>query len=126
MKYKVGDKVKIGERLDIDKMYGSWDFSDCMAQYGGRIATIVKCCDDSYKIDIDDKFYNWTDEMFEEVQESEKTVDVGYHLEYCGHRLLKDVIQGGMGVNRHYYTKNYDMQYIIPIDAIDFIVPHED
>lgn len=28
---------------------------------------IVKCCGDSYKIDIEDNFYNWTDGMLEDV-----------------------------------------------------------
>ena len=125
MKYKVGDKVKIREDLDTDKIYDSWDCSEDMAQCGGKIATIVRCCDDSYKIDVDDKLYNWTDGMFEEIKD-EKTVDIGYHLGYCGHRVLKDVLQGDTGVKRIYYTKNYDTQYIIPIDAIDFIIPHED
>lgn len=130
MKYNVGDKVKIREDLDTDKRYGTWDCSIAMANYGGSIATIVHCYDDSYHINVDGELYDWTDEMFENDEESEskdeKTVDVGYYLEYCGHRILKDVLQGETGVNRLYYTKNYNIQYIIPIDAIDFIVPHED
>lgn len=68
MKYKVGDKVKIREDLDTDEMYDGWDCSEEMLQYGGKIATIVKCCDDSYKINVGDNFYNWTDEMFEDVE----------------------------------------------------------
>ena len=134
MKYKVGDKVKIRKDLKVDELYGDFDIVPEMVSYGGMVTTIMKCNDDSsYKIDADEQFYggySWTDEMFEGLVNStldeEKTIDVGYHLEYCGHRVLKDVIQGGTGVNRHYYTKNYDMQYIIPIDAIDFIIPHED
>ena len=70
MKYKVGDKVKIREDLDTDKIYGDWDCSKDMAQCGGKIATIVRCCDDSYKIDLADNFYNWTDEMFEDYTET--------------------------------------------------------
>jgi hypothetical protein len=69
MKYKVGDKVRIREDLKVGKMYGDWDCSEDMAQCGGKIATIVRCCDDFYKIDLEDNFYNWTDEMFEEEYE---------------------------------------------------------
>lgn len=74
MKYKVGDKVKIREDLDTDKIYGGWDCSIDMTFYGGAIATIVECHDDSYySIDIDDKLYNWTDEMFEDYIEKDNT-----------------------------------------------------
>ena len=132
MKYKLGDKVKIREGLDIDKIYGGWDCSEDMIQYGGKIATIVKCYDDSYHIDVDDECYDWTDEMFEDYTEdtekkteTRRTVDVGFHFDYCGHRVLEDVLQGETGKIRYYYTKDYEIQYIIPIENIDFIVPHE-
>ena len=136
MKYKVGDKVKIREDLDIDKMYDGWDCSEEMAQCGGMIATIVKCCGDSYKIDIEDNFYNWTDEMFEDyTEDTEKevetyrTVDVGFHLDYCGHRVIENVYYGGYAHDHNHVfctTTDSKNQYTLPIDAIDFIIPHED
>lgn len=134
MKYKVGDKVKIREDLVVGNMYGASSFTSKMEQYKGKIATITNVYYNYtysyYHIDIDNEHLHWTDEMFEEITESENkdenTVDVGYYLGYCGHRVLKDVLQGDTSVNRIYYTKNYDTQYIIPIDAIDFIIPHED
>lgn len=132
MKYKVGDKVKIREDLEVDKIYDSWDCSDDMVQYGGRIATIVKCHDDSYQIDVDDKFYNWTDGMFEDIKEdidTEKTVDIGYYLEYCGYRVIKNVYYGGYAHDHdHVFCTTADSknQYTFPVNSIDFIVPHED
>lgn len=133
MKYKVGDKIKIRKDLDIDKIYGNWDCSEDMIQYGGMIATIIKCKDDSYKIDVDDKLYSWSDEMFEEVAESEnkdkKTVDIGYYLEYCGHRVIKNVYYGGYAHDHdHVFCTTVDgtNQYILPVNSIDFIIPHED
>ena len=135
MKYKVGDRVKIREDLDTDKIYGDWDCSKDMARCGGKIATIVKCCDDSYHIDVDNKNYNWTDEMFEDntVVESEddvkaKTVDIGYHLEHCGHRLIKNVYIDGYDDDSTYlYCVDIEetVQYKLPTDSIEFIIPHE-
>ena len=72
MKYKVGDKVKNREDLDADKMYGTWDCSPDMIYYGGMIATIVKCYDNSYHIDVDNEGYDWTDEMLEEYEHTSK------------------------------------------------------
>lgn len=130
MKYKVGDKVKIREDLDTEKMYGGWDCSTDIILYGGRIATIVKCYDDSYHIDVDNEDYDWTDEMFEEIaSKDEKTVDIGYHLTYCGRRVIKNVYYGGYAHDHEHIfctTADYHNQYTLPIDSIDFIIPHED
>lgn len=55
-------------------------------------------------------------------------VDVGYHLDYCGHRVIEDVRQ----MNTHPLTKNLafldfetDTLYVLPEDAIDWIIPHQ-
>ena len=131
MKYKVGDKVKVREDLQTNKDYNNCTCVEEMEEYKGVVATITKCFDTdidddgAYEIDLDDGEWFWTDDMFERIANND-TVDIGYHLKYCGHRVLKDVLQGDTGVKRIYYTKNYDTQYIIPIDAIEFIVPHED
>lgn len=202
MKYKVGDKVKIREDLDVDKIYGNWDCSADMARCRGMIATIVECYGNYYCIDVDDKCYNWTDEMFEEkhehiskfnvgdkvrlrkdlevgtryngiilreemyqqhhhnimtikysdndqytckengywwgedmledVVESEdyaepKSVDVGYYLEHCGHRVIKNVYYHYDDSHDHMLcaTAGCINQYILPIKAIEFIIPHE-
>lgn len=202
MKYKVGDRVKIRKDLVIGNAYGSEIFVKDMEYYKGNMATIIAICGDTYRINIDnnnvqDRYWHWTDEMFEENKyhtpkfnvgdkvrvrrdlevgkqyngltlssemyehhdvmtircidddyideceeneyywgedmlekvdkyENNSTVDVGFHLDYCGHRVLKDVWQGETGKIRHYYTKDYEIQYIIPIENIDFIIPHED
>lgn len=72
MKYKVGDKVKIREDLKDNEIYGSgyWDATSDMISRGGMIATITECEEDSYRIDIDNGFYSWVDEMFEDNEES--------------------------------------------------------
>ena len=107
MKYKVGDRVKIREDLEVDKVYDSWDCSDDMVQYGGRIATIVKCHDDSYQIDVDDKFYNWTDGMFEDV-------DIQSMLNLCPFMTVKDLLnktdveKGGLIISIYYPNAYFD------------------
>lgn len=134
MKYKVGDKVKIREDLDINKMYGGWDCSNDMTTCRGMIATIIKCEDDSYQIDADDGYYIWTDEMFEDCvnsaldEEKAQTVDIGYHLEYCGHKVIKNVYIDGYDENDTLYCTDIQdtVQYKLPTDSIEFIIPHED
>ena len=73
MKYNVGDKVKIREDLKDNEIYGNgcWDATSDMVSRGGMIATITKCEEDSYRIDVDNGFYSWVDEIFEEVEVKE-------------------------------------------------------
>lgn len=40
MKYKVGDKVKIREDLEVDRRYNKCLFIEDMEKYKGKIATI--------------------------------------------------------------------------------------
>ena len=134
MKYKVGDKVKIREDLDINKMYGGWDCTNDMATCRGMITTIIKCNNDSYQIDADDGYYIWTDEMFEDLdysaldEEKAQTVDIGYYLEYCGHKVIKNVYIDGYDENNTLYCTDIQdtVQYKLPTDSIEFIIPHED
>ena len=92
MRFKVGDKVRVLNDLEVDKMYGS----DCvipeMVEWFGKIATIsivsgdyynldidaivsgdyykldtdAIVSGDYYKLDIDGGEWCWTDEMLEE------------------------------------------------------------
>ena len=138
MKYKVGDKVKIREDLIVNEIYGCEAFVENMKAYLGKQVTIAKESPShvEYYIEEDSERWRWTDEMFEDYIEDTKkeskihstvrTVDVGFHFDYCGHKVLEDVLQGETGKIRHYYTKDYEIQYIIPIENVDFIIPHED
>ena len=70
-KYKVGDKVKIRSLAwyyqNKDK-FGCIDyFIPEMSKYCGQEATIVGSYFKMYLIDIDNHFWYWTEEMFEEV-----------------------------------------------------------
>lgn len=69
MKYKVGDKVKVREDLEIGKTYGELTFSTQMREYKGQIVTTETADDDSYQIEEDNQYWYWTDEMLEDVEE---------------------------------------------------------
>ena len=135
MKYKIGDKVKIREDLEVGKEYNDCTFIGDMEKYKGKIATIYYCYNDgSYDIDLDGGDWFWTDEMFEDITESEnkdeKIVDIGYYLDYCGRRVIKNVYYDGYVRDDHDHvfctTVDGKNQYTLPVDSIEFIVPHED
>ena len=54
-------------------------------------------------------------------------VNVGYYLPYCGHRIIEGVYQGIVSDGKVCFSSKYNLnQYILPIDAIEFVVPHEE
>ena len=133
MKYKVGDKVKIREDLIVGNKYGADTYVDDMEQYKGEITTVAKITDNNkYKLDIDG-YWCWTDEMLEDCvnpaldEEKAQTVDIGYNLEHCGHRVIKNVYIDGYDDNGTLYCTDIEetVQYKLPTDSIEFIIPHE-
>ena len=54
-------------------------------------------------------------------------VDVGYHLEFCGHRVIENVKQI---INENgkivFNSADNEEQYVLDKESIDWIVPHED
>jgi hypothetical protein len=130
MKYKVGDKVRIREDLITNKRYNGLSFIPSMEQYKGKVATITNIIfGDHYIIDLDDNEWCWADEMFEDIKNIPKNVDIGYYLDYCGHRVIENVYYGGYAHNHdHVFCTTADSlnQYTLPIDSIEFIIPHED
>ena len=131
MKYKVGDKVKIRADLEVGEEYDEATIVDRMGRYFGKTTTIRHVYENCYTLDVDNGDWIWTDGMLEvddtpQIAEP-KTVDVGYRINSCGrYKVLKDVIQGDTGAKRIYYTKDYGFQYILPIEWIEFIIPHEE
>lgn len=54
-------------------------------------------------------------------------VDVGYYLNYCGHQVLEKVSQGIISndINKVYFNSEDDLnQYCLPLDSIEFVIPH--
>jgi hypothetical protein len=139
MKYKVGDKVRIREDLEVGKGYNNCTFIRDMKKYKGEIATITYCYDDgSYDIDLDEGAWFWTDDMFKDIDDvatndmiifsESNTVDIGYYLEYCGHKIIKNVYYGGYAHDHNHVfctTADSKNQYTLPVNSIEFIIPHE-
>ena len=127
MKYKVGDKVRVRSDLAVGKTYGhGYQFTNDMSCYMGQVVTIARVGDDFYKIKDDIDYRSWSDEMFEGASDGKvQTVDVGYYLALCGHRVLKDVYQDGVHNGKLFFTSADGFnQYLLPRDAIEWIVPH--
>lgn len=54
-------------------------------------------------------------------------LDVGYYLPYCEHRVIECVWQGIRGDDKVFYiSENNKNQYMLPLNAIEFVVPHEE
>ena len=71
MKFKVGEKVRVREDLEVGEFYGDYLFSKKMVEYQGKLTTIADIIytQNFYILDIDNKSHMWTDEMLEPVDE---------------------------------------------------------
>lgn len=71
-KYKIGDRVKIREDLELNEKYGAHYFVDTMSEMRGLTLTIDEVYDDgTYR--VKEIGYNWTEEMIEGL--AEETID---------------------------------------------------
>ena len=62
-------------------------------------------------------------------REDGRLIDVGYYLPYCGHRVIESVRQGEISHEKDRVCFNSEdnlNQYLLPLDAIKFVVPHEE
>ena len=67
-KYKIGDRVKIREDLEVNEKYGAHYFVDSMYEMRGLTLTIDEVYDDgTYR--VKEIGYNWTEEMIEGLAE---------------------------------------------------------
>lgn len=103
MKFKVGDKVRVREDLEIDKMYGNYEFIKEMAHLKGEIVTIKEVLKSGYR--IEEEYYMWTDEMLEEVklELKEKTfreviADIKEREVWICEKFNRKIIKGDDGV----------------------------
>lgn len=125
-KHKVGDKVRVRKDLVHGKLYGGQTFY--MDDWKGKIVTISSLNSNGYyEIAEDDDRFWWSDEMFEDVAEVDgkiQRVDVGYYLALC-HGVLVGVYQDGShGENSFFTSADGFHQYILPKDAIKWVIPH--
>jgi hypothetical protein len=86
----------------------------------------------AYGLEIDSPMPldEFLDKFYEAIKEfNDELVDIGYYLEYCGHRVIKNVYNGGYAYDHdHIYCTTADAknQYTLPINSIEFIIPHID
>lgn len=70
MKYKVGDKAKVKEKLTVGRTYGHGVcFVSGMKECLGKIVTIKKCVGMSYEVEESDWYFS--DKMLEPITETE-------------------------------------------------------
>jgi hypothetical protein len=114
MKYKVGDKVRVREDLNINEKYGFLYAIDEMIKE--KIVTIAYVYDGYYGIKED--VFMWTDEMFEGLAEDKLTAEEAIRLkcEMCDGRFCNDCKlssrNNGMGVKCNVLGKNHPERYI--------------
>jgi ribosomal protein S17 len=101
MKYKIGDKVRVREDLEIGDYYGAQTFEYPMNKFIGTLVTISEVRKDEYLIE-EDGTYGWTDEMFEgKVRESKKETEEKSPLQKIKEEILfkKNVIDEFFGID---------------------------
>ena len=70
MKYKVGDKVRVRNDLVVNEKYGNDTFIVGMESYSGKTLTVSEITPkNKYKLKEVVCYFNWTDEMFEGVED---------------------------------------------------------
>lgn len=73
MKYKVGDKVRVKEDLEVGKDYGADVFIGIMRLFKGKTVTIEEVVQSKYR--VKESSFFWTDEMLEDVENEIKTIE---------------------------------------------------
>lgn len=76
MRFKVGDKVRIKDNLEVDKEYGNQYFIDLMEEYKGQIVTVISVKTAHYEIEEDDRSFAWTDEMLEPIEREKNNMNI--------------------------------------------------
>lgn len=84
MKYKVGDKVKVRENLPLYiKARCVSTFSPETLKYNGMIVTVSEVKKDQYKIEEDNGFYDWYEDMLEPVEEMSAEEAIRLYAKMC-------------------------------------------
>lgn len=81
MKYKVGDRVRVRSDLKACEQYGANIATNSMERLAGKIVTISRVGYAHYL--VEGMNYNWTDEMFEPVEEMSAEEAIRLLSEMC-------------------------------------------
>ena len=91
MKYKVGDKVRVKENLPLYmKAHCVSTFSPETLKYNGMIVTVSEVKKDQYKIEEDNGFYDWYEDMLEPVEEMSAEEALKTYTEFCSEHSCND------------------------------------
>ena len=91
MKYKVGDRVRVKENLPLYmKAHCVSTFSPETLKYNGMIVTVSEVKKDQYKIEEDNGFYDWYEDMLEPVEEMSAEEALKTYTEFCSEHGCND------------------------------------
>ena len=91
MKYKVGDRVRVKENLPLYmKAHCVSTFSPETLKYNGMIVTVSEVKKDQYKIEEDNGFYDWYEDMLEPVEEMSAEEALKTYTEFCSEHSCND------------------------------------
>ena len=91
MKYKVGDRVRVKENLPLYmKAHCVSTFSPETLKYNGMIVTVSEVKIDQYKIEEDNGFYDWYEDMLEPVEEMSAEEALKTYTEFCSEHSCND------------------------------------
>lgn len=91
MKYEVGDKVRVKENLPLYmKAHCVSTFSPETLKYNGMIVTVSEVKKDQYKIEEDNGFYDWYEDMLEPVEEMSAEEALKTYTEFCSEHSCND------------------------------------
>ena len=81
MRFKIGDKVRVREDLEVDKRYGREFFVGGMERYRGEVMEIDDTWNSAgYNLKEDDENWLFTDEMFEPVEKYKTDAEIMQEL----------------------------------------------
>ncbi len=110
MKFKVGDKVRVREDLEVGKVYGIYLYKEEMAKLKGKVVEIEDVYSDSYSIK-EDRYY-WTEEMFSGLAEPRNLMPqiakmLGVEVGEAERVILENLTKEYKYIARDYYGALY-------------------
>ena len=104
MKYKVGDKVRIRE--DLNRYMRDRYITTFIGELNGKEVTICKAENEMYKILEDKQYHDWTDEMFEPVEEMSAVEAIKLYAEKCSEGKCSECSLSGKGSCTEYIKEH--------------------
>lgn len=134
MKYKVGDIVKIKSDLKAGNNADDLYIAKAMTDYSGKLAHIVYACHDNecdelYEIDIDGKEYYWSNDCFEDENNTNNDdirckYIIGYKkTEDDSVRTFEGYIDNFHPTSKSCFINDDSDILLLPYNLIEYIMP---